>query len=306
MANTKSLLWQNVFNIQHDWIHSIGLKYDRADANFFQDVKSRADIFYSISKGIKMKKTSIGFTLIQHLVAQKLAPIQGEINLRGDRYFIDIIKNYNLPSFNDLYWPVGGNENLKTENSLQFSGGYTLDIGNHLTSKINLYSSHISNFIQWLPTVNNFWSPINVQKIWSRGVEIEMNYEKKFHLIKFLNSTKYTITKSTYEDDAKNKGSQLIYVPLHKLTNNLSIIKKHFAFDINTTLLGKRYETTDNFTHLNPALLFNASISYQSNIKNIKPKLKLSVQNIFNEHYEFVRLFPQPLRRISLEIKFIF
>ena len=185
-----------------------------------------------------------------------------------------------------------------------------IDYNTRIHKKLNvissLYTYSISNFIQWLPTDKGYWSPINVRNIWSRGLELGIDFKSKIRRYDFQNSLKYTFTKSTYEDSEAQKGKQLIYVPLHKITNNTSISTKKVSLLLNSILTGKRYETTDNFTSLNPFLLINAKVECTIKYRKFNPKIGISIDNITNENYEFIRSFPMPLRRFSLDFKIIF
>ncbi|MFQ8827429.1 MAG: TonB-dependent receptor [Alistipes sp.] len=73
-----------------------------------------------------------------------------------------------------LFQP-GGNDSLKTEKGYTYEGGMefrvkegAFDFGGEAT----VYNSHIRDWIVWLPTFKGFWTPLNVKKVHSYGVEL--------------------------------------------------------------------------------------------------------------------------------------
>ena len=82
-------------------------------------------------------------------------------------------KVYRFPTINDLYWSPGGNENLNPENGYSTDLGllWTKDLSNtQLYFEPTIYSRWIDNWIIWQPT-GTYWSPMNVKKVWNRGIE---------------------------------------------------------------------------------------------------------------------------------------
>lgn len=305
-ARTQSIMTTAMVKTKEFWQLQIGNKYDKANATFFKDIKYRNDFFTSLSKKVGIKNVMIDVLLIQHYVDNKLAPIAGEVSVRKNDFKITAIKNYTLPGFNDLYWPIGGNIDLKAEKSWQLTTDYSHTLHRKLMFNATTYSYRISDFIQWLPTAQGYWSPTNVRKIWSRGLETSLDFKSKIGSYFFKNSYLYTFTKSTYEDAKDQKGKQLIYVPKHKMSNTISIGKNNINLLLNTIFTGKRYESTDNFTFLDPYIILNTKLDYTFQHHFWQFKMGLGIENIFNEDYEFVSSFPMPLRRYMIDIKINF
>ena len=83
---------------------------------------------------------------------------------------------FKAPTFNDLYYPVVGNPNLKPEDSKSFEAGFA---GNHEFWQWELrgYHTNIDNLIVWAPisTGSWTWSPYNIGKAQIDGLEAEIS-----------------------------------------------------------------------------------------------------------------------------------
>ncbi|MGL6039035.1 MAG: TonB-dependent receptor plug domain-containing protein, partial [Soonwooa sp.] len=122
-------------------------------------------------------------------------------------------KNFRAPSFNDLYWKPGGNEDLKPETSYQF------EVSNNfkwksLTATVTPYYMDIINMLRWVPGKNGMYHATNTGEVKSYGVETQLGLEKKYQNFSYRTMLSYAFTKS--EDQANKK--QLPYVPYHKVS----------------------------------------------------------------------------------------
>ncbi|MEJ1298429.1 MAG: TonB-dependent receptor [Candidatus Sedimenticola sp. (ex Thyasira tokunagai)] len=86
---------------------------------------------------------------------------------------------FKAPTFNDLYWPIYGNANLKPEESKSYEIGLS---GNNsgITWSANLYRTRITNLIDWACVVNcsdadwanDLWQPSNINSAKIKGLEL--------------------------------------------------------------------------------------------------------------------------------------
>lgn len=221
-------------------------------------------------------------------------------------------RNYRLPTFNDLYWEPGGNPDLKAED------GWSEELGvdaffkkNDATYLFNVtaFSSHITNWILWLPQ-NSIWTPKNVNKVWSRGLENSFTWTLKkgdwgmtsgvqYHFIQSTNR------KSIHEnDDSLNK--QLIYVPQHQGTIQASVFLKKMTFNYSHTFTGKRYVTADNSTHLAAYHLGNISGAKTWEFPFLEMTASARINNLWNTNYQTIawRAMPGRYFQLSINLKF--
>lgn len=87
--------------------------------------------------------------------------------------------NQHMPTLSDLYYTPGGNPNLKPEK------GGTAELGARLKwkgldAKVNFYASVIDDWIIWLPTFAQYWTPVNLRKVMSIGAEVQAGYDHRF------------------------------------------------------------------------------------------------------------------------------
>lgn len=204
-------------------------------------------------------------------------------------------KNFRVPTFNDLYWQPGGNENLKPESS------YQAELGNefhfeHFSITLTGYYIDIKDMLRWLPNGSN-WSPQNTDKVRTYGGEAILNWSKNFgshHLM--LNGTYgYTVS----EDMQKKK--QLIYVPYHKATSSVSYSWKKLAVDYQFLYNGEVFTRSDNNSRYNidAYMVSNASVGYDFGKKD-SYVLGFQVLNLFNEKYASVESRFLPGRNFNM------
>ena len=82
---------------------------------------------------------------------------------------------FKAPTFNDLYWPNGGNPDLNPEESKSFeiSLRFSLD---EVNWQLNAYQTKVQNLIAWAPTPENpaIWRPFNVNSAKMKGIEFDL------------------------------------------------------------------------------------------------------------------------------------
>lgn len=204
-------------------------------------------------------------------------------------------KNFRVPTFNDLYWQPGGNENLKPESSYQAEIGNEFRFaGFQLT--LTGYYIDIKDMLRWIPN-GSVWSPQNTYKVRTYGGEGLLTWSKNFgnHHLLFNGTYAYTVS----EDMEKKK--QLIYVPYHKATSSLSYSWKKLAVDYQCLYNGEVFTRSDNNSRYNIDAYFvsNASVSYDFGNKNSRI-VGFQVLNLLNENYASVESRFLPGRNFNM------
>ncbi|HAX61332.1 MAG TPA: hypothetical protein DCX95_02055 [Elusimicrobia bacterium] len=197
---------------------------------------------------------------------------------------------FRAPTFNDLYWPdpfMPGNPNLKPETSVGSDFGIEYKLKEILVSKITLFYSDVKDFIQWAPDETGIWTPSNVGKVFSRGVEIEAESSIVKKLTQSLN---YTFL----ESKGKQEGGTykiLQYTPKHRLNyflNYLAPLKLQ-------TKLGVEYTHKIEKPKIPGYTLANLKVSR----KILQAEVYFSCENIFNKRYFAREDYPLPGRTFS-------
>jgi vitamin B12 transporter len=219
---------------------------------------------------------------------------------------INANKSYRQPTLNDLYWPQGGNTNLKPEESYEAEGSLTLKGVKHNFSVLfegTYFNRHTTNWIIWLPTASSYFSPRNIAKVYSRGTEsrTEFTYSKKDLYLKLGINTSYVLSTneiSTNEND-NALGRQLIYTPRYSGQSALTCTYKDFTLLISQSYTSYRFTSTDNSSWLNPYYIANLKLAYKHAFHSVMIEFFGSVNNLFDKNYVAVANRAMPLRNFE-------
>jgi len=210
-------------------------------------------------------------------------------------------KNFRVPTFNDLYWQPGGNENLNPESSYQAEVGNEFHFKNFNIS-LTGYVIAIDDMLRWVP-MGGVWTPENTNKVKTYGGEALLRWNKTFGKNNFALNGTYAYTVSENGETKK----QLIYVPYHKATSSLAYSYKKFSVDYQFLYNGEVFTRSDNNSKYNLDAYFvsNASIAYDFGKTN-SYQLGFQVLNLFNENYASVesRFLPGRNFNMYLTLKF--
>lgn len=300
----------------------------------------RYDVEYDISDGIKLnaiadytesagegsditkKRRGIGSgsLLIKHILGRSFlyeAGVRKEItnvyespvlfsfgtSFTPSRFYalkINASRNFRIPTFNDLYWTGTGNPDLKPETS------YQAEIGNVFTYKgaelaITGYYIKLDNMLRWVPGSGSIWSPENVQKANSYGVEALFKWHKSFGKNTITVQGTYAYTESHREGERE----QLIYVPYHKATASVAYSFKNFTSYYTHLFTGEVFTTSDNSSKLDPYHVSNVGVEY--GLPFLKGfNIGVQVLNLWEEVYENVAKRPLPGRNYNAYLNFKF
>ena len=78
---------------------------------------------------------------------------------------------FKAPSFNDLYWPGSGNDELEPEVALNREAGLRWSDGGHNVD-VTYFNNKVKRLIDWAPTPSGRWKPSNVGLARLEGVEL--------------------------------------------------------------------------------------------------------------------------------------
>ncbi len=221
-----------------------------------------------------------------------------------------ISNNFRVPTMNDKYWVPGGNPDLKPEESLNMEAGleFNFKSGDLVQSKINIdyYNLLIDNLIQWVPVSSGIWTPQNVQKVWSHGIEISSKSDMKYAGFKgyFLFGYNYSpsVYKETTPDEIENLDNQLIYIPLHKVQETFYVVRSSWYAMFSYSLTGKRYVQSDNQKSLPSYSILDLYGGNTFKTKKLSYRLQLELRNLFNTSYQSVLYYPEPGRSFSVSL----
>jgi vitamin B12 transporter len=213
---------------------------------------------------------------------------------------------YRLPTLNDKYWNPGGNVDLLPENGFSEEVGLELTFKKKMVYKLNteitVFNKNIDNWIAWIPN-GSVWSPENIKKVWSRGVESLSLLEivKKGMRFSLTILTNYALSTNelTSNEGDNSLGKQLIYTPRYSGFAKLGISKKQYAVSYRHNYTGYTFTSSDNSEFLSPFDLGSVHLSFNSTKGKYKYEGYFGIENIWGEEYVRVTLRPMPLINYS-------
>ena len=219
-------------------------------------------------------------------------------------------RDYRLPTLNDRFWVPGGNPALKAENgwSQEITFSWVKSIKNWSWScRLTGYNRLIHDWIIWARKENqSFFSPQNINRVWSRGIEpfIEVSHSAANGSILSTFQASYNLIKSTNQVDINNpmlsKGQQLIYTPVHQASAGLSI-------QLDKIGLSYKHFLTGNYEGINQKIpgfrLATVELNAFPTIFLQKTHLFIIADNIWNQTYQVIENRPMPGRNYRAGLK---
>ena len=187
---------------------------------------------------------------------------------------------FKAPTFNDLYWPDLGNEDLKPEKveSTEILVRNKFENG---SVEISFYDSEIENLIDWAPDAGGIWHPENIDNATAKGVDLTVSLQ--------TGEFSHLLAAAYVETEDKSTGKELLRRPevtaSYTLGYQLDAITANLVLDYRGESKDERFNSvtyaTDTIT-LSSVLLTNISLSYQlTNELSVTGK----VNNLFDKDY---------------------
>jgi len=219
----------------------------------------------------------------------------------------NLSQKYRQPSFNDRYWQPGGDLTLKPEsgNSVEFGGN--IIIASHprwnLSSDISLYYYIINNMIVWKPS-SAYWTAQNYQKVNSKGAEINLKfatcYDKVNYISRLNANFNHSVIAETQNPNDPLNGHTMPYSPRIITSWYNAVTYKQFGCELWHHFTADRY--VDETLQLDPYQTFSMSLYGGFNLSQFNIKLSAQCDNMFDENYELIRLYPMPGRTYTFRI----
>ena len=221
-------------------------------------------------------------------------------------------RDYRHPTLNDRFWSPGGNPELLAEQ------GWSQEVGIHFSSirpkttfqfSLTTFNRNVENWIRWLPQeeITLPWSPRNIAKVWSRGIE-----QRFKGVYRFKNSTLqiqsghdliYSTNQVTVRELNLIKGEQLDYIPKQQAFAMLRYQWHRSSISYRHTFTGP---ITTIVEPLNGYQVGNLIISQSIRWKKTQGTFFLKIENIWNKNYRVVerRIMPGRHFRAGINLDF--
>lgn len=229
-------------------------------------------------------------------------------------YYRKSIRN---PNFNELYFNGIGNSDLKVERADQLAFGlnrlFVSTEHTHLHVLFGAYYHQVNDKIIATPTKNLFtWSIQNIGRTEIFGYDITAQFEQiisKSWVIE--NSLNYTFQKAL---DITNRNSstyrhQLAYFPEHIGNIDLGIHYRKNGVRLSYFMASNRYALNENIYNnivegyytLDLALFYTSIFDKYNQLK-----FQLTLKNITNQNYSFIKNYIMPGRNFLISLHYAF
>ena len=308
--------WKNKHKILGGITHSITTANN--DGYLESPIENRSAI--QLSYFFQQDNYKFQTSVRQELIDGKLVPIVPSI---GFDYSISpwlkmqgkVSRNYRVPTLNDRFWNIGGNENLLPESGWSEEATLSSDFKIGKTNfefSLTGFNRNIDNWILWAPAQGqSIWSAYNISKVWSRGLEPRFSLfykngksEKDFE---FKIDVGYDFIKSTnqiaMELPRREVGEQLIYVPIHQAFGRATLSWKNIGLSYQHSFTG---QARGQYGELNAYQVGNVRMQYSADWRKCNSTVFLNINNLWNVNYIVVERRPMPGTHFQIGIKFSF
>ncbi|MGB4846757.1 MAG: TonB-dependent receptor [Saprospiraceae bacterium] len=282
----------------------------------YQSLKSRNQSAVFSSVRLVSKSWLWRLQARQELTENIWSPLLADVStewsgIKNVTFKTSLSRNYRMPTLNDLNWRPGGNPDLLPEQ------GWTIEAGIHyksvndkinFTTSLTAYKRNIDQWIMWMPPVkgvSDYWSPINIAKVNSRGLETRCNVEYISHKWRLVFNTGLDLTWSTFESALKEfqieEGEQLFYVPVDNIMTGLSLHFLNWSAYYNHHWFGASSGINDQ---IKSADIGSAGLSVDFEKHRLSESIYIQADNIWNVPYRIIERRPMPGRSFTAGVKF--
>ncbi len=177
-------------------------------------------------------------------------------------------KAFRAPTFNDLYFPLSGNQDLKPEHGWAYELRLESSLSPTLFAALSLFMRRVEDRIFWLPKEDRLWQPQNVNHLSIRGLDIEIhstiNDITDFYLEgTYLHSRQrnneivydfYDWVADTGLTIVEEKERDAAFTPKYSISSKITInLPNEFAIHINGSFSAERinyYPNYDNYPNV--------------------------------------------------------
>jgi len=225
--------------------------------------------------------------------------------------------SFRMPNFNELYYNNIGNSMLKPEDAHQLALSSSFTLIDRPTFyfgwQLATYYHTVENMILTIPTKNLFvWSIQNVGKNEVRGGDAIMSLSWKLSQrwnIQFVGN--YTVQESLDVSDNKSPSykHQVAYYPLHTYNGDITLQYNKTGMRFSVFGTSERYMLNENIfaNRMDGFTTYDWSIFHRLTFqKKHVLNIQLTIKNLSDVAYSFVRSFVMPGRHALLTISYAF
>lgn len=222
---------------------------------------------------------------------------------------------FRAPTFNDRFWQPGGNPALRPERSWTFDGGAWLQRDIRLDAvglqqlraggELTGFVAWSRDQIVWQPTSAGFWSPRNVARVRTRGLEAVLHagldVTRAIGLEGRLTATR-TDARDRSDPAAAAYDQPLRYVPPRQVAWTLAARLGPLRLHLERRYTGRRYLTTDGRQALSPFWMLDGHATVRLAHPWGHATLGFDVLNLADERVAIVAGYPLPPRHLRARL----
>jgi iron complex outermembrane receptor protein len=223
-----------------------------------------------------------------------------------------LARAFRVPTFNERYYEPGGNPDLEPED------GWSADLGVRsrlsrpgwtVQAEVTGYTSRLTDQIVWRPSfVTNgvqVWRPGNVGAVRTWGLDLSMR--GRVQVADAVGLRLGAVFTHTRAENRANRlspayGAQLPYVPPQQLKLWGGLAWNGLSVDLSGRLVGARYYSTDESQRLDPYQVIDLRAAYRLPLPGVDVTADVGIDNLLDERYQVVRLYPMPPRHVSASV----
>lgn len=297
-----------VFPTRFSWLSTVATKY------VTNQVLATASVLSTVvNETVKTGNSANNYQNFSPFISLSVKPFKSQ-DLRFRVFYKNI---YRLPSFNDLYYSLVGNRDLKPEKTNQFNLGltYTTSIGKWLpliSVTADAYHNDVKDKIVAYPNKDTFfWTVLNYGKVAIDGLDLtaETTFQpwEKIGIIVGGNYT-YQCALNVTDPADRDYNNQIPYTPRVSGSGKVAVETPWINISYSLLESGHRYAVNQNYAENRlPAYADHSiSVSRSFKTKNFRIYTNLEVLNLLNDNYQIIRWFPMPGRsfRATVSVKF--
>ena len=223
---------------------------------------------------------------------------------------------FRYPTFSERYYEPGGTPGLRPEDGWTTEGGLTLRLARpnaDLTAEATAFGTRLTDRIVWRPSYVvegvQVWSPANVSRVNSRGLELSLRGRRQFRRsLTVSGGSHFTHTRAENRanPDSPAYGAQLPYVPQQTWKLWTRVEWRDLSVAVTGRFVGPRFYAVDESRALDPYQAVTLHAVYEWSVGAGQLALEAQVENALDRRYEIIRLYPMPPRHATIRLRFSF
>ncbi len=223
-------------------------------------------------------------------------------------------QSFRMPTFNDLYYADMGNSKLSPEKVTQYNVGFFYEhrlLNSFFTGmrlSADVYYNKVKDKIVAYPKGQQFrWTMLNLGLVDIKGIDVTgMLTMKPAKDLDVTLRVQYTFQQAI---DVTNPADnyyrdQIPYIPRHSGSAVANAQWRGWSLNYSWIYVGERYNQQENirYNYTQPWYTSDLSVSKDFNLRNVKLRGLIEVNNLLSQDYDVILNYPMPKRNYRFTI----